>query len=231
MSRAKMISQVREALSKSNPPGIPTELPPFPEYLDPVKEFVTQARLVDVNVHLVDEPAALSEAVQKILEQTGCQDLYWESPEIFERHGIEVRFRDPAGFGAGKLMSSRHHRGRFELPVVLNTKPYRRAILTEIELGAVSADWGVAETGSLGIQLRPGKGRLFAILPPRILVFIRGDAILSNLPQVLESHNPSETGSILTLVTGPSRTADIEKTLVIGVHGPKEVHVIVTSAL
>ena len=228
MSRARILNQVKEALRNSSPPELPPELPPFPEYSDPVTEFAEQARAVGVKVQLATQSADLTEAVGQVLAETESNDLYWESPEIFQRHGIEARFRDPAGFGTGKLMSSHHRRATFELPIVLHTKPYRRALLADIELGAVSAEWGVAETGSLGIQARPGKGRLLAVLPPKILIFIRADKIVSNLTQILENHDPSEDGSILTLLTGPSRTADIEKTLVIGVHGPKEVHVIIT---
>jgi L-lactate dehydrogenase complex protein LldG len=74
----------------------------------------------------------------------------------------------------------------------------------------------------------PGRGRLASLLPPVHIALLPGQKLYPSLPAFLAA-NPTatKTGSNLVLITGASRTADIEMTLSIGVHGPGEIHVII----
>lgn len=90
----------------------------------------------------------------------------------------------------------------------------------EADLGVTTALVAVAETGSL---LLSGGRRLGSLAPPAHLALVRREAIVENLEQAFDRLE-SRTSVI---VTGPSRTADIEGVLVRGVHGPRDVFVLV----
>jgi L-lactate utilization protein LutC len=82
----------------------------------------------------------------------------------------------------------------------------------------------VAQTGSIFVSTRSAAGRAASVLPAMHLVVARRDQLVPDLPaafallrQRYGDHWPSQ----LSLITGPSRTADIEKILVLGAHGPK----------
>ncbi|MFN0171116.1 MAG: LUD domain-containing protein, partial [Bryobacteraceae bacterium] len=70
--------------------------------------------------------------------------------------------------------------------------------------------------------------RLISLLPPANLVLVPRERILSGLDELLSLESlPVEQRSAMVLITGPSRTGDIEQILVRGVHGPGEIHAIV----
>ena len=99
-------------------------------------------------------------------------------------------------------------------------------------IGITGADYAVAETGSVVIHPRRGLSRLVSVVPPVHLAIVRPQDLVETLDDLfllrrLEFHqNGGEMGSYLNFITGPSRTADIEQTLVVGVHGPKEAHLV-----
>ena len=99
-------------------------------------------------------------------------------------------------------------------------------------LGITGADYAVAETGSVVLMPRSGISRLVSLLPPVHIALVRPQDIVESLDDLfllrrLEYHrNGGEMGSYLNFITGPSRTGDIEQTLVVGVHGPAEVHMV-----
>jgi L-lactate dehydrogenase complex protein LldG len=100
--------------------------------------------------------------------------------------------------------------------------------LDPIVVGLTGADGAIAESGTLALLSGPGRGRLASLLPPVHVAIVRSDRFHATLADFLAAHpDAAERGSNLVLVTGPSRTADIEMTLTRGVHGPGEVHVIV----
>jgi L-lactate dehydrogenase complex protein LldG len=74
----------------------------------------------------------------------------------------------------------------------------------------------------------PDEARLISLLPPVHLAIVPRERILTGLDELLALlPTPVEERSSMVLITGPSRTADIEQILVRGVHGPGEIHVIV----
>ncbi len=95
--------------------------------------------------------------------------------------------------------------------------------LVEADAGVTTADWAVAETGSLVLACSPGRPRGTSLLPPLHVAVLPAGRIVSTLADVLARTAPLP--SALTLVCGPSRTADIELTPVRRVHGPTAVWV------
>jgi L-lactate dehydrogenase complex protein LldG len=106
----------------------------------------------------------------------------------------------------------------------------------EIRSAAVTADvgitvsaYGLAETGTLVVFPNEAESRLISLLPPAHVAVLRARDLLVNLDELLSRvPDPGAASSAMVMITGPSRTADIEQILVRGVHGPGEVHVVVT---
>lgn len=90
------------------------------------------------------------------------------------------------------------------------------------EAGVTLCEAAVAETGSLLIASGPGRSRLASLAPPVHIALLRQSDLVASLEEGL-AHAPARTS---WLVTGPSRTADIEGVLVRGVHGPKRLWVV-----
>jgi L-lactate dehydrogenase complex protein LldG len=86
---------------------------------------------------------------------------------------------------------------------------------------------GIAETGTLVLDSSKERHRLVSLVPPVHIAILGASQIVGTLGEALVILRRDEQVSpIVTLVTGPSRTADIELTLAIGVHGPQELFVI-----
>ena len=93
------------------------------------------------------------------------------------------------------------------------------------DLGVTGTAYGIALTGSLVVDSRRAGGRAASLLPPVHLALLPAAAILptpGDLFRHLGERVPDGLGSNLVLITGPSRSADIELQLTVGVHGPRE---------
>lgn len=97
-----------------------------------------------------------------------------------------------------------------------------RAEIWEAEVGVTLAELAVAESGSLLLAAGPGRRRMGSLAPEIHVAFVREEALVSTLEEALARLS----GRTSVLITGSSRTADIEGVLVRGVHGPKEVWVV-----
>jgi L-lactate dehydrogenase complex protein LldG len=94
--------------------------------------------------------------------------------------------------------------------------------------GITSADYALADTGTLVMLASPQEARLISLLPPVHIAVVASGRVLTSLDELLSLlPRPAEQTSSMVLITGPSRTADIEQILVRGVHGPGEIHVVV----
>ena len=99
------------------------------------------------------------------------------------------------------------------------------------DLGVTGAVLGVAATGSVLLAAAQGAPRTVGLLPPFHLVVLPEDRLVPGFEELFEQMPAlAARSSNLVLVTGPSRTADIEMTLVRGVHGPGRVTVLVVAA-
>jgi L-lactate dehydrogenase complex protein LldG len=98
------------------------------------------------------------------------------------------------------------------------------------DIGISGAQAGIAETGTLLLDSSRERHRLVSLVPPVHIAILDASQIVTTLGDALSLMLRDEQVSpIITLVTGPSRTADIELTLAIGVHGPQELYVIIRS--
>jgi L-lactate utilization protein LutC len=107
----------------------------------------------------------------------------------------------------------------------------------QAEVGVTGADFVLAETGTLILLSGSGRPRSTSLLPDVHVAVFGPDRLLETLEQVgvmLEAlhvePDRATSGAMITFITGPSRTADIELTLTRGVHGPKEVHAVFVEA-
>jgi len=99
----------------------------------------------------------------------------------------------------------------------------------EAAAGLTGADFAIAETGTLVLESTPEAIRLASTLPPKHFVICNPEAIVADALDavpLLRRFQQQTQASYLAYITGPSRTADIERVLTIGVHGPKELHIL-----
>ena len=103
-----------------------------------------------------------------------------------------------------------------------------REAQAQAEIGLTGCDAAIAETGTLALLSGPGQSRLVSLLPPAYLAVVRRGGLVFSMGEFFREHEGRMAGAAnCTLVTGPSRTADIELTLTLGVHGPGKVTVVI----
>jgi L-lactate dehydrogenase complex protein LldG len=101
-----------------------------------------------------------------------------------------------------------------------------RGVGVEIDGAGVSlALFGLADTGSVVLAASPDEPRAQSLLPSVHVSILAEDRILPSLGALFDAIG-NNLPSALAIITGPSRSADIEQKLVVGVHGPGEVHVV-----
>lgn len=107
-----------------------------------------------------------------------------------------------------------------------------RAELFDCDVGITTAQWGIAETGTLVLESGHEKNRLLSLVPPVHVALLPIDRMCDTIAEALASLNRgTDTASrAVTFITGPSRTSDIELTLTIGVHGPQSLYAILLEA-
>lgn len=103
-----------------------------------------------------------------------------------------------------------------------------RVACAAAEIGITSADYVLGDTGTLVMIASPHEARLVSLLPPAHIAVVPKERILTGLDELFSIlPEPASETSSMVLITGPSRTADIEQILVRGVHGPGQIMAIV----
>ena len=109
-----------------------------------------------------------------------------------------------------------------------------RARAARAAAGVTGANFGLAATGTVVLESTPEAVRLTTTLPERHFVLLDPAKILADdlaaVPHLRAFHR-QQPRNYLAYITGPSRTADIERVLTIGVHGPRELHILLVSGL
>jgi len=93
------------------------------------------------------------------------------------------------------------------------------------KVGISQLDWAMASTGSLVQDAAPVERRLASTLPNIHIAIVETGRLLPDMPAVFSKIRP-EQSNYISFITGPSRTADIERVLTIGVHGPEKLIIV-----
>jgi L-lactate dehydrogenase complex protein LldG len=157
--------------------------------------------------YLLDGPEAAAETLLKIKAESG-----WTKAGTHAGH-----LTDPAVEALG-------------LPTIrTDITGYDPNELAACEVGISECDALIAQTGTVLLCTQSAGGRALSILPPHHVVLARRDQLLPDMPTafaVLHERYGSTWPSLVTFITGPSRTGDIERILVLGAHGPKRLTVV-----
>lgn len=228
-SRNRIVDRIRdglrvnramlEAQAAAYPPPHPRG-PFVPSDLDVVEQFRAELSALHAYVHLCSGPTDALEQVIALLEAAGVRDvLSWSADQLPLPELL------PAVEAAGIAVAD---------PQVL--KMDRAAQYRALEpIGAciTGVDAAIAESGTMIVANGAGRGRLASLLPPLHIALLPADNIVRTLPDAWDRMRMLYGDSLLrdrsnvVMITGPSRTADIELSLTLGVHGPREVHAIV----
>ncbi len=115
------------------------------------------------------------------------------------------------------------------LPVLLTDKGYDVNELEKCDAGITECDALVAQTGGVVVTSRSAGGRALSVLPPHHVVVARREQLVADLPaafEMLQKKYAPDFPSMISFITGPSRTGDIERILVLGAHGPKKLTIL-----
>ena len=161
--------------------------------------FVTEARALGVDTFVETSSDAVRARLASLIE--GQRVLAWNPDQL--------------PYGAGALVAG----------AALGSSP--RDEQANAQVGVTGCHGAIAETGSLALLSKPGCSRAVSLLPPLHIAIVRPEDFFFGMGEFFEARKDQiAAASNCTFVTGPSRTADIELTLTIGVHGPARVVVI-----
>lgn len=212
-SREAILSAVRKGLDQAVLPSVPQELDIHLPASGEANESKFKDELEAVSGQLIQVRTAedAAEAIISIVKGRGLEGvLAWEPGEI----------------NCGGLEDSLYEAG---IIPVTSGDPKE---LSDMVIGVTGADAGLADTGSVVLRNGGERSPLVSLLPKTHIAILRRDRLFAGLKEYLSSDaftmgvwESGDTSSLVT-VTGPSRTADIEQSLTLGVHGPKELIVV-----
>jgi L-lactate dehydrogenase complex protein LldG len=201
--RERILARIASALKRPAPPPA-TEAAEeiFPSIDDPLARFEKECAGNGTELLLVLDELSAAAALQRILESIPAGEIFAEdSPDLrrlLEKSGRSVRWSKD---GPSK---------------------------NDTQANVTRADLLVAQTGSILLSAAHG-GRGAAVIAPVHIVLARASQLVADLSSAFEFVRKNQAlmeSSYLTLVTGSSRTGDIEKILVMGAHGPRRLCVI-----
>jgi L-lactate dehydrogenase complex protein LldG len=120
-----------------------------------------------------------------------------------------------------------------ELATVWTDDGYATADLESVDAGITGCECLVAQTGSVLVTARSAGGRALSVLPPHHVILAKRAQIVGDLVDAYAAVRASHGGeppAFLSFITGPSRTGDIERILVLGAHGPKRLTILLADS-
>jgi len=212
--RQTFLARLRARLESDAPEQL---LRPIPAWDGVVPAIAYRADFGDL-VDRFSQALALVAGEARVL--SGTDDLRALLREICAAHRVEraVLSRDPECAGAAEILADLG----VAAEVLASAEQAARA-----DLGVTGAAFGIALTGSVVVDAERAGGRTASLLPPLHLALLRADRLVATPGAVIRALPKRPTGlpSNLVLITGPSRSADIELQLTLGVHGPRHVWV------
>ncbi len=219
MDPESFLARVRASLgdrSAESPRPAPYRPPEPAPHDELVERLAGELEAVGGVVHRVASPEEARDKVLQLLMERRARRVIRGATPLVEELDLDGKL-DEAGV---------------EVTVAADDAP--RDTLREAaflaDAGISSVDYGIAETGTLALLARPGQGRSVSLLPPVHIAVLDAGDVVAELADLFERVTArGELPSALTFITGPSRTGDIELVLTVGVHGPKELHLVVVA--
>jgi len=218
--RDRFLQRVRQAVAEGNRAGGAPNLPPRGSVgyqgagADPIARFRDECTAAGGHAHVVADPAAAAEVVVNLLRERSVRRALLGGGPVLDALHLPAR-----------LAAS----GVEAVAVAFLPDSDRRDAFFAADAGISGVDYLVAETGSVVLLTRPDQPRSLSLLPPLHVAVADRSQLLPDLFDLFEARLWAERQglpSCLSLITGPSKTGDIELRLVTGVHGPGEVHVV-----
>lgn len=212
--RAGFLGRLRSHLADGVPENLAHRLPaaidavPVPRstLLDPhdlLGSFERAATTLSARVHRVPGDAVPVELVQAFVERHGVHRAVVSAAPLAQRVGATLT------------------------AIGVEVSALSVAAAADADLGVTSATFGLATTGTVVQDSLVEGGRTASLLPPAHLCILPAERIVASTTEVLRALGARTLPSNLVLVTGPSRSGDIEQIIVRGVHGPIELDIVV----
>jgi L-lactate dehydrogenase complex protein LldG len=196
--------------------------------------FIEMAAPIKLNVIVLKDEDSVTAAITDLIKQ---KDPEWgdQKSVVVWQHPLIERLNLPDVLAAENVPV---HVTNLDDPRTEGlTKPEMRNRLRQqvidAYIGITSADFCMADTASLVMRTRPGQARSVSLVPSIHIGVITLDQIIWDLKELyaLLSFDPDvrkeSLTNCMTFISGPSKTADVEATMVHGAHGPREVYVYV----
>ena len=169
----------------------------------------------------IEQPLELAfkENLEKI---NGSVHLFLSENELFTELKTFLERFDPADVYCNEVAIQKQL-GHFQIPFSQYSESHKN-----IEVGITGCEFLIAHSGSAMLSSAQKGGRQLFVFPPVHVIVAKKSQIveyLGNAYSAIQNKYHENLPSHIAIVTGPSRTADIEKTLVMGAHGPRELHV------
>jgi L-lactate dehydrogenase complex protein LldG len=188
--------------------------------IDLLEPLENELAALYVKTYRADSQEALREIIESLLSSVPGQKVGLEDRPLIRALNLDQTLkkegRDLWGFSSNdrKAMLAQNHWEALEA----------------VEVGIGGADYALADTGTLVLFSKKSAGRWVSLAPPIHIALLPVEKILPSLDHLMDylalEKKMSNLGSAMIFITGPSRTADIELNLVMGAHGPRELHVI-----
>ena len=226
LDKERFLARVREALGPSKDRSSSSSpVPPMPDNgsetspAQAVDLLASTAAARGWNVHRSANPDDTVSYVTRLALSIDANLVLRSDEEVLSSLNLDTQLGE-AGIMTG--LATRHNE--------LDEEGLRRA-LSQADMCVTGADWAIAETGSVVAQPRTGLSRLVSLTPQVHVALVSPSDVVPDLDSFFriqkDLHQQGRWPPYTNIITGPSRTADIEQTLVIGVHGPKEVHMVI----
>jgi L-lactate dehydrogenase complex protein LldG len=228
--RDAFLTRVREAVVQGNRVGA---IPGLPERVsvgyqgagaDPVARFCEELRGAGGRPCVAADKEAAWQAVRGVIAAKGARRILVGRGGMLDRLDLVGRLRHE-GLAVTTTDSLTASGGGIRNSVV-------RDAFFAADVGISNVEHLVAETGSVVVATGPDQPRSLSLLPPVHIAIADRKQLVADLLDLFDLFSPVDCPgkhlpACITLITGPSKTGDIELRLVTGVHGPGEVHVII----
>ncbi len=228
-ARAAILDRIREALRLSAPPPgshEPGAHGPGAGHAAGVEDGAFREWLPAVGPAIGDWIALFAACSENLRTRFIVCDSEAEAAQQVRAIAAEDRWSRIASHRADPV---RAVAGAAGVPVLWTDGGYEPGALEACDAGLSGCDALVAQTGGVLLTARSGGGRALSVLPPHHLVVARRSQMVPDLPAafaLLTTRYGADYPSMMTFITGPSRTGDIERILVLGAHGPRKLTVL-----